>query len=146
MKPTMLHSSSEDRQSQIIRLFVCCRRAKPCSRFNAQWWNYHHWQTHRTGKMDQCLAESASERQCDRNRIRQKRCRPPSPRKNNSVTITFGQMLGYQAEVAPVNLRDINIIQDGKLTREWKLWKHNDNLCYDEKREPSRVLSSLSGW
>lgn len=42
-------------------------------------------------------------------------------------------MLGYQAEVAPVNLRDINIIQDGKLTREWKLWKHNDNLCYDEK-------------
>ena len=51
----------------------------------------------------------------------------------NSVTITFGQMLGYQAEVAPVNLRDINIIQDGKLTREWKLWKHNDNLCYDEK-------------
>ena len=49
----------------------------------------------------------------------------------NSVTITFGQMLGYQAEVAPVNLRDINIIQDGKLTREWKLWKHNDNLCYD---------------
>ena len=28
----------------------------------------------------------------------------------NSVTITFGQMLGYQAEVAPVNLRDINII------------------------------------
>lgn len=54
-------------------------------------------------------------------------------------------MLGYQAEVAPVNLRDINIIQDGKLTREWKLWKHNDNLCYDEKREPLHVLSSLSG-
>lgn len=63
----------------------------------------------------------------------------------NSVTITFGQMLGYQAEVAPVNLRDINIIQDGKLTREWKLWKHNDNLCYDEKEEPLHVLSSLSG-
>ncbi len=51
----------------------------------------------------------------------------------NSVTITFGQMLGYQTDVAPINLRDINIKQDGKLTREWKLWKHNDHICYDEK-------------
>lgn len=51
----------------------------------------------------------------------------------NSVTITFGQMIGYQADVAPINLRDINIVQDGKLTREWKLWKHNGNICYDEK-------------
>lgn len=32
------------------------------------------------------------------------------------------QLKGYQT-----------FIQDGKLTREWKLWKHNDNLCYDEK-------------
>ena len=85
--------------------------------------------------MDQCLAESTPKRQCDRNRIRQKKDVVHLPlQETNSVTITFGQMLGYQAEVAPVNLRDINIIQDGKLTREWKLWKHNDNLCYDEKK------------
>ena len=33
--------------------------------------------------------------------------------------ITFGQMLGYQAEVAPVNLMDIkHHTGDGKLTRE----------------------------
>lgn len=51
----------------------------------------------------------------------------------NNVTITFGQMLGYQADVAPFNLRNIKIKQDSKLTREWKLWKHNDNICYDEK-------------
>ena len=64
----------------------------------------------------------------------------------NSVTITFGQMIGYQADVAPINLRDINIVQDGKLTREWKLWKHNGNICYDEKegavardRQPHRM-------
>lgn len=50
-----------------------------------------------------------------------------------NVTVTFGQMQGYQADVAPINLRDINIIQDGKHTREWKLWKHNDSICYDEK-------------
>lgn len=49
-----------------------------------------------------------------------------------SITALFGQMEKYLADVAPIDLRNITIIQDGKQTREWKLWKHNDNICYDE--------------
>lgn len=48
------------------------------------------------------------------------------------VTALFGQMENYLADVAPINLRNVTIIQDGKLIREWKLWKHNNNVCYDE--------------
>ena len=58
------------------------------------------------------------------NRIRSKKDIVTFPlQETNNVTITFGQMLGYQTDVAPINLRDINIKQDGKLTREWKLWE-----------------------
>lgn len=49
-----------------------------------------------------------------------------------SVTALFGQMQKYLADVAPINLRNVTIVQDGKQTREWKLWKHNDTVCYDE--------------
>lgn len=50
----------------------------------------------------------------------------------NSTTVLFGQMESYLADVAPVNLRNVNITQDGKQIRAWKLWKHNDAICYDE--------------
>jgi len=51
-----------------------------------------------------------------------------------SITALFGQMKNYLADVAPVNLRNIRITQDGEQTREWKLWKHDDNICYDEMK------------
>ena len=50
-----------------------------------------------------------------------------------SVSALFGKMESYLADVAPVNLRNIIVMQDGKQTREWKLWKHNDDVCYDKK-------------
>lgn len=49
-----------------------------------------------------------------------------------SVTALFGQMEKYLADVAPIDLRNVTITQDGKQIREWKLWKHNDTVCYDE--------------
>ena len=61
-----------------------------------------------------------------------------------SVTALFGQMQNYLADVAPINLRNITIIQDGKQIREWKLWKHNDNVCYDEiERAVARAVHPL---
>ena len=49
-----------------------------------------------------------------------------------SVTALFGQMKEYLSDVAPIDLRSVTITQDGKQIREWKLWKHNDTVCYDE--------------
>ena len=49
-----------------------------------------------------------------------------------SVTALFGQMKEYLSDVAPIDLRNVTITQDGKQIREWKLWKHNDTVCYDE--------------
>lgn len=48
------------------------------------------------------------------------------------VRALFGHAPEYLADVAPINLKDVKILQDGKQTREWRLWKHNDNVCYDE--------------
>lgn len=49
-----------------------------------------------------------------------------------SVTALFGQMKEYLSDVAPIDLSNVTITQDGKQIREWKLWKHNDTVCYDE--------------
>lgn len=49
-----------------------------------------------------------------------------------SVTALFGQMKEYLSDVAPIDLRNVTITQDGKQIREWKMWKHNDTVCYDE--------------
>lgn len=51
-----------------------------------------------------------------------------------AVTALFGRMPDYLADVAPVNLKDVNVAIDGKTVREWKLWKYNDTICYDEKQ------------
>ena len=48
------------------------------------------------------------------------------------VKALFGHAPEYLADVAPINLKDVKIMQDGKQTREWKLWKHNDDVCFDE--------------
>lgn len=48
------------------------------------------------------------------------------------VKALFGHASDYLADVAPINVRDVKVMQDGKLTREWRLWKHNKDVCYDE--------------
>lgn len=50
----------------------------------------------------------------------------------SDVAVLFGLMKEYLSDVAPVNIRDISVVQDGTQTCRWKLWKHNDTLCYDE--------------
>lgn len=50
----------------------------------------------------------------------------------HQVKALFGHAPEYLADVAPINLKNIKIFQDGKQTREWRLWKHNDDICYDE--------------
>ena len=52
-----------------------------------------------------------------------------------NISALFGQMENYLADVAPINLRNITVTQDAKQTREWKLWKHNDDVCYDMKEK-----------
>lgn len=48
------------------------------------------------------------------------------------IAALFGEMQGYLADVAPINLRDVRVIRDGQPIREWKLRQHNDEICYDE--------------
>lgn len=57
------------------------------------------------------------------------------------VTARFGVMPEYSSDVAPVNLRDVVIVQRGDTIRHWRLRKHDDDLCYDEiHRSPARAL------
>ncbi|WP_291529346.1 hypothetical protein [Bacteroides sp. UBA939] len=53
-------------------------------------------------------------------------------RGTHQVRALFGYAPEYLADIAPINLRNVKIAQDGKQTREWRLWKHNDDICYDE--------------
>ena len=48
------------------------------------------------------------------------------------VIALFGRSPYFSADVAPMNVRDIKIICDGKLIRKWELSKHNDRFCFDE--------------
>ncbi len=48
------------------------------------------------------------------------------------VEVLFGKMENYLADVAPFNLRDVRVIQDGTTIRQWKLHRHDDEICYDE--------------
>lgn len=50
------------------------------------------------------------------------------------VKALFGHANDYLADVAPINLKDIKVFQDGKGTRHWRLWKHNGDFCFDEMR------------
>ncbi len=59
-----------------------------------------------------------------------------------SISAQFGHIEHYLADVAPINLRNITVTQDGKQTREWKLWKHNDDICYDtEEKAIARAVN-----
>ena len=33
-----------------------------------------------------------------------------------------------------MNIKDVKVSQDGEQTCEWKLWKHNNNICFDEMK------------
>lgn len=50
------------------------------------------------------------------------------------VRALFGHAPEYLADVAPVNIKDVKVSQDGEQTCEWKLWKHNNNICFDEMK------------
>ena len=50
------------------------------------------------------------------------------------VRALFGHAPEYLADVAPVNIKDVKVSQDGEQTCEWKLWKHNNNICFDKVR------------
>lgn len=48
------------------------------------------------------------------------------------VTALFGVMPAYSSDVAPVNLKDIVVLQGGDTVRYWRLYRHDDDVCYDE--------------
>ena len=50
------------------------------------------------------------------------------------VRALFGHAPEYLADVAPVNIKDVKVSQDGEQTCEWKLWKHNNDICFDEMK------------
>lgn len=53
-------------------------------------------------------------------------------RGTKDITVLFGKSPYFSADVAPMNVRDIKITRDEELIRDWKLWKHNGDICLDE--------------
>lgn len=51
---------------------------------------------------------------------------------SRQVTALFGMMPAYSSDVAPVNLKDVVVLQEGDTVRYWRLSRHDDDLCYDE--------------
>lgn len=71
----------------------------------------------------------------------------------SQVSVQFGAMESYLADVAPVNVRDIRVDADGKRLREWKLMRHDGERCYDEccggiarAKNPYWLLDSHIEW
>lgn len=58
-----------------------------------------------------------------------------------SVKITLGRMEDYNADVLPMNVRDVRVVIDGKDKFFWKLGKHDGNNCLDSI---SRNVASAS--
>jgi DNA-binding SARP family transcriptional activator len=48
------------------------------------------------------------------------------------LQFVFGAYRDVVAEVAPMNLREIKVWNEGQLFRHWKLERHAKNICYDE--------------
>lgn len=46
------------------------------------------------------------------------------------VTARFGR--GNAGDIAPVDIKDVKVKNDGQVIRHWKLSKHNGNVCLDE--------------
>lgn len=48
----------------------------------------------------------------------------------SSASISFGKTAN-QTAVAPIDIKDIRIISDGKTTHHWELANHDDDICID---------------
>lgn len=61
------------------------------------------------------------------------------------LKVQFGRTENYTKDVVPMNVKDIRIFQDGEETRYWKLWKHNGDVCLDE-REKAVARAEYPSW
>lgn len=69
------------------------------------------------------------------------------------VTALFGVMPAYSSDVAPVNLKDVVVMQGDDTVRYWRLYRHDDDICYDEIRHtearaihPRWLIDNHIGW
>ncbi len=72
-----------------------------------------------------------------------------------NIRFTFGinQQRHRQADVAPMDLRDIEVKIDGKPCYHWELKQHNDSVCYDllqqapaTTRNPHFIMNDHVSW
>lgn len=62
-------------------------------------------------------------------------------RQSRRVTLLFGVMPEYSSDVAPVNLKDVAVMQGTDTVRYWRLCRHDDDVCYDEiRRSKARAI------
>lgn len=66
-------------------------------------------------------------------------------RGTKDITVLFGKSPFFSADVAPMDVKDIKINRDGKLIRNWKLGKHNADICLDEV-EGAVALATYPSW
>ena len=58
------------------------------------------------------------------------------------ISALFGK--GSAGDIAPIDIKDVRIKNNGRLIRHWKLWKHNGDVCLDElKQAVARAVSPL---
>lgn len=71
----------------------------------------------------------------------------------DKVSISFGGLYGFSSDVAPINIKNIRILRNGKSFLFWKLGKHDGDICYDEIQKalarahyPSWLIDSHFKW
>lgn len=62
-----------------------------------------------------------------------------------NVSISLGRVDKVVSDVVPMVLRNLQIRQDGRETRFWKLGKHNGDICYDEL-EHAKAVAVAPSW
>lgn len=70
---------------------------------------------------------------------------PHSLKDTKSFLVQFGVCLINKFttnDPAPVNIKDIRILQNNDLDRYWKLDKYNGNKCYDEMKQSPALVSN----
>lgn len=61
-----------------------------------------------------------------------------------NLKLQFGRIDGYVSDVTPMTLKDIKVSQNDHLTRWWKLYRHNGNVCLDEEdKQPATAINPL---
>ncbi|WP_300704845.1 hypothetical protein [Bacteroides sp.] len=66
-------------------------------------------------------------------------------RGTKDITVMFGKSPYFSSDVAPMDVKNVKIICDGKLMRNWELGKHNDDICLDSV-EGAVALASFPTW